>query len=75
MSESLFIQKDLLFKQYVAEVSPMDFYRDMFPAGSFEEEGRQDQQRANGIICSIRDGVGRRKPGCYFFSKKGKKTY
>lgn len=59
MSESLFIQKDLLFKQYVAEVSPMDFYRDMFPAGSFEEEGRQDQQRANGIICSIRDGVGR----------------
>lgn len=59
MSESLYLQKNILLKQYVAEVSPMDFYRDMFPAGSFEEEGRQDQQKANGILCSIRDGVGR----------------
>ena len=42
MSESLYLQKNILLKQYVAEVSPMDFYRDMFPAGSFEEEGRQD---------------------------------
>lgn len=41
------------------EVSPMEFYRDMFPVGSFEERGYKEQQRANGILCSIKDGVGR----------------
>lgn len=58
MSE-LYMEKNLILKQYAAEVSPMDFYRDMFPVGSFEEEGHLEQQRANGILCSIQDGVGK----------------
>lgn len=59
MESNLYTKKNIVCRRYAEEVSPMDFYRDMFPVGSFEEEGRQDQQRANGILCSIKDGVGR----------------
>ena len=63
MKFNSYTEKRLLFEMgfvdQVVKVSPMDFYRDMFPVGSFEERGRQDQQRANGILCSIKDGVGR----------------
>lgn len=31
------------------EVSPLEFYRDMFPEGSFEDNGAMDQRRPNGI--------------------------
>lgn len=53
MSEILYTEKNILFRQYAEEVAPMDFYRDMFPAGSFEEQGHQEQEKANGILCSI----------------------
>lgn len=43
----------------IKEVAPLEFYRDMFPEGSFEEKGHQEQGKANGILCSIKDGVGR----------------
>lgn len=51
-------EKNELLKSYVPEVTPMDFYRDMFPEGSFEEQGRQDQGKANGILCSVVNGTG-----------------
>lgn len=44
---------------FIEKISPMEFYRDMFPVGSFEERGNQEQGKANGILCSIKDGVGR----------------
>ncbi len=53
MSSDLYTKKNNLLAAFAPEVSPMDFYRDMFPVGSFEEEGHQEQNKANGILCSI----------------------
>ena len=35
------------------EVEPMDFYRELFPAGSFERWEHQDDKKPNGILTSI----------------------
>ena len=36
----------------------MEFYRDVFPIGSFENSGEYEQGKANGILCSIKDKKG-----------------
>lgn len=51
--------KNSLLESFVVEVSPIDFYRDMFPEGSFEKEGYLEDGKANGILCSVEDGRGR----------------
>lgn len=50
--------KNKLLANYAKEVSAMDFYRDMFPVDSFERKGELSG-KANGILCSIKDGKGR----------------
>lgn len=50
--------KNQMLREQSKEVSPESFYRDLFPKGSFEEQGRQDQKRPNGILCSIQKGKG-----------------
>lgn len=57
--DNLYSLKNKILKEYVLEVSPMEFYRDMFPEGSFEIAGYMENGKANGILCSIKDGVGR----------------
>lgn len=56
-----YTEKRLVFERsyLFQEISQMEFYRDMFPAGSFEERGHLEQGKANGILCSIKDGTGR----------------
>lgn len=39
-----------------AEVSYMDFYRDLFPVGSFEKKGIYEDGKYNGIAVSIQQG-------------------
>lgn len=36
-----------------AEIAAADFYRELFPEGSFERQGRQDDCRPNGIITRL----------------------
>lgn len=57
--DNIYSLKNKILKEYVLEVSPMEFYRDMFPESSFEIEGYMENGKANGILCSIKDGVGR----------------
>ena len=57
--QDLYILKNNILREYSEEISPMDFYRDMFPVGSFEEKGHQEQEKANGILCSIVAGCGK----------------
>ena len=59
MNEYPFETKNDLLEQFAAQIAPMDFYRDVFPAGSFEEKGHPEQEKANGILCSVRNGKGR----------------
>jgi hypothetical protein len=51
--------KEQLLSEFGEKVLPMDFYRDVFPIGSFEREGKTDDCKANGILCSVKDGKGR----------------
>ena len=43
------------------EVHYMDFYRDIFPEGSFEERGEYEDGKYNGIAIAIEKGSKRAK--------------
>lgn len=57
--QNIFNAKNELLSVYGTEVSPLDFYRDMFPVGSFEKKGHPEDGKANGILCDIQDEKGR----------------
>ncbi|MGN0629701.1 MAG: hypothetical protein ACI4JN_00085 [Ruminococcus sp.] len=61
MAYDRYLEKNNLLKGYAAEISPMEFYRDMFPVGSFEQQGCPEERKANGILCSVKDGKGRHR--------------
>ena len=50
MAYDRYLEKNNLLKGYAAEISPMEFYRDMFPVGSFEQRGCPEEHKANGIL-------------------------
>ena len=39
--------------QFYEEVKPRDFYRAVFPEGSFEREGHPEDEKCNGVITVI----------------------
>ena len=49
----LFEMKNEKLRQSYKEVTSMDFYRDIFPVGSFERKGHFEDERGNGIITVI----------------------
>lgn len=51
------IHERWLRKRY-PEIKPKDFYRFIFPVGSFETKGEQVQGRYNGIINAVTDRIG-----------------
>lgn len=51
--KQLYVAKNAHLSTYYAEVDSMDFYRDIFPVGSFERKGRFDDQKPNGIVIDI----------------------
>lgn len=46
----------VLLSEQFREVECMDFYRDVFPVGSFEEKGIYEQGKYNGVAVSIHPG-------------------
>ncbi len=46
-------------RQYYDEVSTYDFYRDIFPEGSFERKGHQEDMKANGVLLTVKNERGR----------------
>jgi len=50
-------EKEEWLNQFFEEVSPVEFYRDIFPVGSFEREKRYDDEKANGIVTVFEDGI------------------
>ena len=50
--ESLY-EKEHYLQQYFEEVEPMDFYRYIFPQGSFERCGHQEDWKPNGIVVGV----------------------
>ena len=46
------VKNEYLTENY-SEVTPMEFYREMFPLGSFERRGHLEDAKANGILTVI----------------------
>ena len=51
--EQSYQMKNEYLYTYFEEVSPKDFYRDVFPEGSFERAGHPEDGKANGILTVI----------------------
>lgn len=51
--KQLFKMKNEWLGQFFDEVKPMDFYRAVFPVGSFERAGHLEDEKSNGIITVI----------------------
>ena len=49
-----FKQKNDLLTDTFQEVTPFEFYRDLFPVGSFERRGNQDDGKPNGIATILK---------------------
>lgn len=56
--EALYREKNEYLGTYCEEVSPREFYRDLWPEGTFEREGHPEDQKPNGLALEIR-GKGR----------------
>jgi len=51
--KDLYTDKNEYLIQYTEEVEADEFYRDIFPVGSFERKGRYDDNKGNGIAVTI----------------------
>lgn len=49
----LFIEKNQYLSELFDEVNCQSFYRELFPSGSFERRGKQDDKKGNGIAVII----------------------
>lgn len=56
--KDLYQEKNLYLETYGEEVTAREFYRDLWPEGSFEREGCQEDRLPNGLALDIR-GKGR----------------
>ena len=50
---NLYMEKNSHLEQSLVKVTPHDFYREIFPEGSFEREGCYEDNRPNGIAVSL----------------------
>ena len=48
--KQLFKMKNEWLGQFYEEVKPRDFYRAVFPEGSFEREGHPEDEKCNGVL-------------------------
>ena len=53
--ELLYREKEEWLGTYMEKVTPFEFYRDLWPVGSFERAGEQDDGKDNGMALSIRE--------------------
>ena len=51
--QELYLEKNARMEQYLEQVTPFEFYREIFPEGSFERKGCCEDGKANGIALSL----------------------
>ena len=51
--KQLFKMKNEWLGQFYETVTPREFYREVFPEGSFEREGHPEDERCNGVLTVI----------------------
>ena len=50
---ALYIEKNAYLERFWEQVTPFEFYREVFPEGSFEQKGCFDERKPNGIAISL----------------------
>lgn len=53
--KTLYNEKNEFLGQYFEEVSPLEFYRELFPEGFLEREGYYSDEKPNGLALIIRE--------------------
>ena len=51
--QALYMEKNAHLEQSLVRVDPYEFYREIFPEGSFERKGCYEDSRPNGIAVSL----------------------
>ena len=51
--QALYREKNAHLEQFLEQVEPFDFYREIFPEGSFERKGHYEDKKPNGIAVSL----------------------
>ncbi len=51
--QALYKEKNAHLEQFLEQVSPFEFYREIFPEGSFERKGHYEDKKPNGIAVSL----------------------
>ena len=59
--KQLFKMKNEWLGQFYEEVKPKDFYRAVFPEGSFEREGHPEDEKCNGVLQKSIDKISGQK--------------
>ena len=72
--KQLFKMKNEWLGQFYEEVKPRDFYRAVFPEGSFEREGHPEDEKCNGVLTVI-EGEKGEKNRPFLRGQKGKIKY
>ncbi len=53
---ALYLEKNEYLRSFYEEVEPVEFYRELFPEGTFERKGVQDDNKPNGILLEFKEG-------------------
>ena len=72
--KQLYKLKNEWLGQFFEEVKPKDFYRAVFPEGSFEREGHPEDEKCNGVLTVI-EGEKGEKNSPFLRGQKGKIKY
>ena len=51
--QELYMEKNAHLDQFLERVTPFEFYREIFPEGSFERKGCYEDRKANGIAVTL----------------------
>jgi len=51
--QALYMEKNAHLEQFLEQVEPFEFYREIFPKGSFERQGHYEDSKPNGIAVSL----------------------
>ena len=51
--QALYMEKNAHLEQFLEQVEPFEFYREIFPEGSFERQGHYEDNKPNGIAVSF----------------------
>ena len=51
--QALYMEKNAHLEQFLEQVTPFEFYRVIFPEGSFERQGHFEDSKPNGIAVSL----------------------